>query len=82
MRLHFLEPDAARQPGERVFDVALQGQPVLSGLDVVAAAGGPLRPLVRSFDGIAAENALEITLTAGTNPPPILSGVEIIEQLQ
>ena len=80
VRLHFLEPDAARQSGQRVFDVALQGQPVLSGLDVVAAAGGPLRPLVRSFDGILAENELEITLTASTNPPPILSGVEIIEQ--
>ena len=80
VRLHFLEPDAARQPGQRVFDVALQGQPVLAGLDVVAAAGGPLRPLVRSFDGISAENELEITLSPGTNPPPILSGVEIIEQ--
>jgi outer membrane protein assembly factor BamB len=82
VRLHFLEPDAARQPGQRVFDVALQGRPVLSGLDVVAAAGGSLRPLVRSFDGIPAENELEITLNAGTNPPPVLSGVEIVEQPQ
>jgi hypothetical protein len=65
-----------------VFDVALQGRPVLSGLDVVAAAGGSLRPLVRSFDGIPAENELEITLNAGTNPPPVLSGVEIVEQPQ
>ena len=63
-----------------MFDVAVQGQPVLSGLDVVAAAGGPLRPLVRSFDGIPAENELEITLSPSTDPPPILSGVEIIEQ--
>jgi hypothetical protein len=55
---------------------------VLSGLDVVAAAGGPLRPLVRSFDGIPAERELEITLNSGTNPPPLLSGVEIIEQPQ
>lgn len=80
VRLHFLEPDAACPSGRRVFAVALQGQQVLSGLDVAAAAGGPLRPLVRSFDGISAERELTITLTPAGTAPPILSGVEISEQ--
>ena len=80
VRLVFLEPDAARQSGQRVFDVALQGQRVLTGLDVVAAAGGPLRTLVRTFEEIPAGRELKITLTPTTELPPLLSGVEIIEQ--
>ena len=80
VRLSFLEPDPGRLPGERVFDVALQGQPVLSGLDVVTAAGGPLRTFVQTFDDIPVETELQITLSAGTEQPPVLSGVEIIEQ--
>lgn len=80
VRLHFLEPDAARQPGQRVFDVALQGRPVLTGLDVVAAAGGPLRTLVHTLEEIPVTRELKITLTPSTELPPLLSGVEIIEQ--
>jgi hypothetical protein len=49
---------------------------------VVTAAGGPLRTLVRTFDEIPGERELKITLTAGTELPPLLSGVEIIEQAQ
>jgi len=82
VRLYFLEPEAARLPGQRVFDVALQGRSVLSGLDVVTAADGPLQTLVRTFEDILVKNDLEITLTANAELPPVLSGIEIIEQQQ
>jgi beta-galactosidase len=80
VRLYFLEPDGARKPGQRVFDVAVQGRPALRGLDVAAAAGGPLRTLVRTVDDVPVENELAITLTGSTDAPPLLSGVEIVEQ--
>lgn len=80
VRLHFLEPDSGVQPGQRVFDVALQGRKVLAALDVAAAAGGPWRTLERAFDGIVAEDSITLALDPRGNLPPVLSGIEIIEQ--
>ena len=81
VRLHFAELED-RGPGERVFDVKLQGKVVLKDLDVVKAAGGRGRALVKQFDGIAAAGALAIELvpkagelTAST--APIISGIEV-----
>jgi beta-galactosidase len=45
--LEFVEPKAGA--GERVFDVMANGTAVVSGLDIAAAAGGPLQALSRSF---------------------------------
>ncbi|MFQ3591930.1 MAG: PQQ-binding-like beta-propeller repeat protein, partial [Gemmataceae bacterium] len=50
VRLHFLEPEA-KKPGERVFQVALQDDPVLETLDIAKEAGGPGKPLVKEFKG-------------------------------
>ncbi len=38
--------------GSRVFDVFLNGRPVVRGLDIYARAGGSLRPLTLAFDGV------------------------------
>jgi outer membrane protein assembly factor BamB len=79
VRLYFAEPDDVR-PGERVFDVQLQGTTVLPALDVVREAGGRLRLLVKEFTGIEVGDDLTIHLvphSAAKNPAPILSGVEI-----
>ncbi|MCA9017066.1 MAG: hypothetical protein KDA77_17170, partial [Planctomycetaceae bacterium] len=76
VRLHFLEPDETR-PGERVFDVSLQGKPVLEGLDVVKAAEGTNRAIVREFKGIPAASNLKVELTP-IKGPTLLSGVEIV----
>jgi len=45
VRLTFVEPSA--QPGERLFDVAANGAPIVTGLDIAAAAGAPLTALQR-----------------------------------
>jgi outer membrane protein assembly factor BamB len=76
VRLHFMEPDDAA-PGRRVFDVALQGRNVLKGFDVAKAAGGPGRPIVRQFKGIAVRENLEIKMRASAGQP-LLCGVEAI----
>jgi beta-galactosidase len=56
--LQFEEPAAAA--GERVFDVFVNGKAVLKRFDIVAAAGGKLRAVDKSFQAKAQEGALLI----------------------
>ena len=79
MRLHFAEPDDVK-PGERVFDVALQGKTVLANLDVVKETGGPNRALVREFTNIPVKEKLTLTLVGKTRAPAILSGIEAVQE--
>ncbi|MBM4032979.1 MAG: hypothetical protein FJ291_14500 [Planctomycetes bacterium] len=77
VRLHFAEPDDLKS-GQRVFAVSLQGKSVLDRLDIIAAAGERLKPLVREFKGIEARDTLAIALTpAEGSLPPLLCGVEL-----
>ncbi len=80
VRLFFTEPDHNRQPGERTFDVALQGTTVLKDFDVAAAAQGPQRSIIREFHGIPIAETLTISLDAQGSDKSILSGVEVIAE--
>ncbi|MBM3696212.1 MAG: hypothetical protein FJW79_09810 [Actinobacteria bacterium] len=79
VRLYFAEPDD-RPPGERVFSVALQGQEVLSGFDIVAAAETPRSVVVKDFTDVPITDDFVITLTPapGTQAPPLLCGLELL----
>ena len=68
--------------GERVFDVALQGQTVLRNFDVVKQAGDPLRSVVQQFPHIDVQDVLEISLTPESDGSvgPILNGVELVAE--
>lgn len=80
VRLHFAEPDAV-SAGERVFGVALQGRQVESDLDVVQAAAGNNRPLVRTYRGISVADDLTVELRPVSGKrAPILSGIEIVRE--
>jgi hypothetical protein len=82
VRLYFAELQDAAE-GERVFDVSLQGAVVLPAFDIVKAAGGPRRTIVREFSGIEVASALEMTLTPSKDcaiPRPLLSGVEVVAE--
>jgi outer membrane protein assembly factor BamB len=79
VRFYFLEPDPL-PPGARVFDVTVQGQPVLPGLDVAEQAGGSRRVLVRECVA-RVERELVITLSPSGDcavPEALLSGVEVL----
>lgn len=68
--------DAGATPGQRVFDVALQGKPVLQDLDIAAEAKqGPVA-VVKSFDNIQIADKLEIRFQAKKGSPT-LSGIEL-----
>jgi len=84
VRLHFAELDGART-GERVFEVRLQGKRVLKQFDVVKAAGGANRAVVKEFKGVKAARAMTIELIPRakqlTNKTaPIISGIEVIAE--
>ena len=78
VRLHFAELEDVK-PGQRVFDVRIQGKDVIRGLDVVALAGGTGKPLIREFKGIRASSTIGMALTPskGSKLPAILSAAEI-----
>ena len=78
--LYFAEPDRL-QPGERVFDVALQEKTVMKHVDLTRIAGYKVG-LVRRFPGIRIADTLRITLkkSASATRDPVLSGVELIAE--
>jgi outer membrane protein assembly factor BamB len=82
VRLYFADFEATR-PGQRVFDVAINGRPALKGLDVVEEAGGPGHVLMKEVEGVEMKDTLTISLSpssTGHLKETILSGIELIKQ--
>ncbi len=80
VRLYFAEPDET-MPGERVFDVALQGRKVLDGLDIVAEAGGANRPVVKEFSGIMVDYDLKVVFVQQKKgKAPLICGIEVVAE--
>lgn len=84
MRLYFADqsysPGVALEGGEntRVFDVTLNGQPLLREFDIISDAG-PNTADIRVFKDIhpAADGYLHLTLTKNPNPP-VINAIEIV----
>jgi hypothetical protein len=76
VRLYFVEPQHTAA-GARVFDVALQGKPVLSNFDIFAAAQGRMKCLVKEFTDVQLDG--DCTLTFNTHlGESLLSGIELV----
>jgi hypothetical protein len=85
LRLHFAELDDI-EAGQRVFDVFVQGQPVLSDFDVVREAGGKHTAIVKEFHGIEASDTIIVELAlkkkdARSGMAPTISGIEIVQEV-
>ena len=78
VRFHFAEPDDLK-PGERVFDVTVQGRRVLDDLDIVKEAGRPRTAVVRELHGVRVNGELRISFQSSTKRPAVLCGIEVIE---
>jgi outer membrane protein assembly factor BamB len=74
--LHFAELQKEAKPGDRVFDVLLQGEKVAVGLDVVQASGQIERALTREFRHVKVTSNLVVELVPGKGQP-ILSAIEV-----
>jgi hypothetical protein len=77
LTLFFCEVDAPPTP--RVFDVKLQGETVLRGVNVAEAAGGTRKAIAKPFTVDKATTvSLELVRSVSSGPPPIISGLEIV----
>ncbi len=77
VRLYFAEPEDLT-PGQRVFQVTLQGETVLTEFDVAREAGGVRKALVREFPGVEVRGDLVVALQPAADcqvAAPILSGI-------
>jgi hypothetical protein len=78
VRLHFVE-SAWMAAGQRVFNVAINGNTVLSNFDIFAAAGGEFKATVRQFSVIPdSTGTISIVYQYGSAGNPLASGIEVI----
>jgi hypothetical protein len=63
--------------GQRVFNVAINGSPVLSNFDIVAQAGGTLKAFDQSFPVGVGNGQISIQFTSGAADVPLISAIEI-----
>ena len=80
VRLFFTEPATTVKPGDRVFDVALQGERVLEAFDVAAAEAGSQRTIIKEFKAVSIAETLTISLKPHGSQPAVLCGVEVIAE--
>jgi beta-galactosidase len=74
VRLWFIEPEAV--PGARRFSVLANGTPMLTDLDVAAAAGGSLQSIQRSFTVRVDHGALALEFR-GSQGEAIVSAIDV-----
>jgi hypothetical protein len=79
--MHFAETyDGIGAAGDRVFDVSINGKPVLTGFDPFKEANGANKAIVKTFKDIQPANGL---ITIGFTPKvenPEINGIEIQQQ--
>jgi beta-galactosidase len=74
IRVWFVEPQFL--PGERVFSVLANGASMISNIDVADAAGGPLKPLERTFDVQVERGVLQLDFV-GSKRDAIVSAIDV-----
>ena len=82
IRLGFMAQSGDRD-GQRVFNIMLQGKPVLENFDIIKTAGAPNIPVIKEFTGIIVENVLMLRLIPKSENPsidqaPIINFIEVI----
>jgi hypothetical protein len=68
------------EPGERVFDVLIELQPVFDNLDVVAQAGGAFRALIKRFEADVSDEQLNVGFVrdwANGRENPIVNAIRV-----
>jgi hypothetical protein len=73
----FLSDGYSSAPGQRVFDLALNGKTVAEGLDIFARAGGKDRALVETFDVDAPQGTVSLSIPSVKSDNATLAAVEL-----
>jgi outer membrane protein assembly factor BamB len=76
---------AADRPGQRVFDIKLQDQMVLSDCDICQLADGAGKAVVKEFTGIPVRDSLVLELVAKQTQPadataPVINFIEVLRE--
>src|SRR5262249_25983384 len=84
VRLHFAEIDkTVVAPGQRQFNVAINGVTVLTDFDIIAVAGNVNTAIVRAFNAVAdTTGTITITFTNGSAGGAFVNPVEILQPTQ
>ncbi len=69
-------------PGQRIFNVAINGTPVLSNFDIVAQAGATLTAYDTHFSVNVTAGKITIQFTAGSVDVPSINAIEIVQPPQ
>ena len=80
VKLHFVEATSAfiNAPGQRRFNVLINGTQVLTELDIFAEAGGRDRALVKSLSVTVQGSPLVVQLAVGSIQNPKLNAIEVL----
>jgi subtilisin family serine protease len=65
--------------GSRVFNVSINGTPVLTNFDIVAQAGGALKALDKSFPVTVTNGQINIQFSQGPADQPLVNAIEILQ---
>jgi len=65
--------------GERIFGVSINGNPVLTNFDIVAAAGAPLTAIDKTFPVTVTNETIAIQFIVGSANFPKVSAIQITE---
>jgi len=84
LRLHFAEMENV-DPGDRVFDVKVQGRTAIRNLDIVREAGGSRIALTKEVAGVTARDAITLELVPrrsadGLGMPPVICALSLDEE--
>jgi hypothetical protein len=63
--------------GQRIFNVSINGTPVLTNFDIVAAAGGPLTAIDKTFPVTVTTDQVTVQFTSGAADLPKVSAIEV-----
>jgi len=82
VKLHFVESTSApvSAPGQRRFDVAVDGTKVLTELDIFAEAGGKRRALVKALPVTVTGTSMVIAFTPGSAENPKVNAIEVLRK--
>jgi beta-galactosidase len=64
--------------GQRIFNVSINGTPVLTNFDIIAAAGAANQAIVEQFNAVAGSGGnITISFTSGSADQPKVDGIEV-----
>ncbi len=78
LRLHFVEA-GYNAPGQRLFNVAVNGGAALTNFDIFAAAGAKNKAYIQEFSIVAnGSGQIVVAFTPGAADVPVCSGLEVL----